>query len=96
MMSVLSTELSQSPQMLPKTCYRSVVSCKNLWICTDYSHGVVLGHDLGVTELHSHFSQESEQAKGIIRADPGGEPGDSETTAVATPSPLDQKHVLER
>lgn len=60
------------------------------WICTGYSPV------LSVTELYTRFSQESEENKGVIRAGPGGEPGVSELVVVATPGPLDQKHVLER
>lgn len=44
----------------------------------------------------THFSQESEQNKGVIGAGPEGEPGVPESVVVATPDPLDQKHVLER
>ncbi|XP_053508893.1 kinesin-like protein KIF17 isoform X5 [Ictalurus furcatus] len=48
------------------------------------------------SEASQDMLQESEQSKGVIRAGPGGEPGVPESEVVATPDPLDRKHVLER
>lgn len=47
-------------------------------------------------DLLTPFSQESRENKGAIQAGPGGEPGVPESVVVATPDPLDRKHVLER
>ncbi|XP_060765739.1 kinesin-like protein KIF17 [Neoarius graeffei] len=54
----------------------------------------------GATPEPSETSQdmlpESEPNKGGITAGPGGEPGVPDSAVVATPGPLDRKHVLER
>ncbi|XP_027010627.2 kinesin-like protein KIF17 isoform X3 [Tachysurus fulvidraco] len=48
------------------------------------------------SEASQDTLQESEPNKGVMRVGPGGEPGVLESAVVATPGPLDQKHVLER
>ncbi|KAG7318866.1 hypothetical protein KOW79_017340 [Hemibagrus wyckioides] len=48
------------------------------------------------SEASQDMLQESEPNKGVLRAGPGGEPGVPESAVVATPGPMDQKHVLER
>ncbi|KAK3536673.1 hypothetical protein QTP86_017602, partial [Hemibagrus guttatus] len=53
----------------------------------------------GATPEPSEASQDmlrESEPKGVMRAGPGGEPRVLESAVVATPGPLDQKHVLER
>ncbi|KAM9444185.1 LOW QUALITY PROTEIN: kinesin-like protein KIF17 [Clarias gariepinus] len=56
----------------------------------------VNGETPGASGVSQVKLQESRENKGAIQAGPGGEPGVPESVVVATPDPLDRKHVLER